>query len=575
MVKPCVNKVDQCLPCDDSPVANLTAEGVDLPRYLGIKIPAKDVPISGDDDGDDWEFNCTMVCWATGSQELADLCAEWQASNCNGTIGNDEMLGEATCADGSKVYFLVPADSYFDDTKGHANAKAKSVADGVAEANKVCCGLPATMCFASSFSADFVVAGGVAPYTYTVIAGALPTGVTISPDGVISGTLEATGVFTWTIRVTDSSGLGVYLDWVASLRVIGIANPYALTDAEPNVAYTEWLVMDGSDGPVYWTLLNGSLPSGLSLNYTTGLISGTPTESGTSSFTVRAIYTDGAFCDKAFQLEVNCTVCPCIWLSTPEDWSYPFCKPRVDGVWYSDAMCYPDWGFCEYWNDDRTRLLRRVHSAFPYTPLGWMHYKKEMGEAYINVRVSADTLSCISGQTYECEFVSWVLFKCGCLIERLTVPYNTPEYWPWYGDVVVYHPAEEGMIPETQASLCYTHDSPSPPVSCPNCWDSVQYLLDNHLYWPYEVVSGRGIEYMGKYKTIFTGAPGSFYWYRWPIYKVAWMTDPNDEPYGVYNVSGNRFEPGGALGPILNVCNYPIWDTQFEPVVVEQGVPPP
>ena len=56
-------------------------------------------------------------------------------------------------------------------------------------------------------SGAYTITGGIAPYgPVTVIAGSLPTGVTLSPDGSWSGTYAAAGTFAWTVRVTDAIG---------------------------------------------------------------------------------------------------------------------------------------------------------------------------------------------------------------------------------------------------------------------------------------------------------------------------------------------------------------------------------
>lgn len=55
-------------------------------------------------------------------------------------------------------------------------------------------------------SQSFVGMGGFGPYTYTVISGALPAGLTLNPnDGILSGTPTTSGAFSFTIRATDSS----------------------------------------------------------------------------------------------------------------------------------------------------------------------------------------------------------------------------------------------------------------------------------------------------------------------------------------------------------------------------------
>jgi hypothetical protein len=48
--------------------------------------------------------------------------------------------------------------------------------------------------------------GGTGPYTYSVTSGALPTGLTLSTAGVISGTPKAAGLFPVTISATDTNG---------------------------------------------------------------------------------------------------------------------------------------------------------------------------------------------------------------------------------------------------------------------------------------------------------------------------------------------------------------------------------
>ncbi len=52
-------------------------------------------------------------------------------------------------------------------------------------------------------------------------------------------------------------------------------------------AYSQTLTADGTT-PITWSINGGDLPAGLTLNETTGEISGTPTAAGTASFTVKA-----------------------------------------------------------------------------------------------------------------------------------------------------------------------------------------------------------------------------------------------------------------------------------------------
>jgi hypothetical protein len=60
----------------------------------------------------------------------------------------------------------------------------------------------------SAYTETISTQGGVAPYAYAVVSGALPTGATLNTSsGVISGaTLTAAGTFSFTIQVTDANG---------------------------------------------------------------------------------------------------------------------------------------------------------------------------------------------------------------------------------------------------------------------------------------------------------------------------------------------------------------------------------
>lgn len=74
------------------------------------------------------------------------------------------------------------------------------------------------------------------------------------------------------------------------------------------VAYSQTLVASGGTSPYTWALVSGSLPGGLSLNSSSGAITGTPTTTGTFNFTVEV--TDSAAGSDSQPLEIVITALP-------------------------------------------------------------------------------------------------------------------------------------------------------------------------------------------------------------------------------------------------------------------------
>jgi uncharacterized repeat protein (TIGR03803 family) len=149
---------------------------------------------------------------------------------------------------------------------------------------------------ATKYTQTLAATGGIAPYTWSVRSGSLPAGLTLaSSTGAISGTPTATGSESFVVQVADSAATPNKA--TASLAINILPQPPAVTtvtlpDGLVNSAYATTLDAANGIPPYTWSIVTNGLgtsvlPAGLSLAPATGVISGTPTAAGTSSFAVK------------------------------------------------------------------------------------------------------------------------------------------------------------------------------------------------------------------------------------------------------------------------------------------------
>jgi large repetitive protein len=140
--------------------------------------------------------------------------------------------------------------------------------------------------------------GGTAPVTWLVTSGSLPAGLSLNAGtGAITGTPTLPGTTTVAVTGTDSSS-PTALTASATLSIAVAGNPLVfpaqlVPEAHLGVAFTEQLEVTGGEAPYTWSVpkSGGKLPTGLAINPSTGVISGTPT-GGSGTFIYTASVTD-------------------------------------------------------------------------------------------------------------------------------------------------------------------------------------------------------------------------------------------------------------------------------------------
>ncbi len=155
------------------------------------------------------------------------------------------------------------------------------------------------------FTTTLTAVGGTSPYAWSIIAGSLPSGLTLdSLTGIISGTATTAGTFSFTIQVTDA----VSASTTASLSIM-IYQPLtittsSLTSGMQGVSYSQTLTVTDGVSPYAWSVVSGALPAGLSFS-SDGAISGTTAAAGTFNFTVRAADSIGNTAEDALSVTIN------------------------------------------------------------------------------------------------------------------------------------------------------------------------------------------------------------------------------------------------------------------------------
>jgi len=156
----------------------------------------------------------------------------------------------------------------------------------------------------SYYSQALTGAGGVTPYTWSLVTGSLPTGLSLDTLGDVTGTPQATGTFNFTVQLADFLGSTVTQTLAITITTATVTiAPATLPDGVVGRAYSQTLSATGGTSPYSWGLTWGVLPDGIYLT-PPGVVSGTPTNYGTFSFIIQVNDSASGSASQMFTVEI-------------------------------------------------------------------------------------------------------------------------------------------------------------------------------------------------------------------------------------------------------------------------------
>jgi hypothetical protein len=149
--------------------------------------------------------------------------------------------------------------------------------------------------------------GGIGPITYKVTSGTLPTGLSLnSSTGVISGKPTVAKTYNFIVLATDAIAETSYRIYSLTINPPVAISSAALSKWTVNQSgYSQTVSTNGGTGTYTFKVSSGTLPTGLTLNKSTGVISGKPTAAKTFRFTITATDSVGAAAAHTYSVTIN------------------------------------------------------------------------------------------------------------------------------------------------------------------------------------------------------------------------------------------------------------------------------
>lgn len=148
--------------------------------------------------------------------------------------------------------------------------------------------------------------GGTPGFTYSITNGStLPSGLSLSSSGLISGTPTATGNFTFSITATDAKGCSLTANYALTVTPALVLTPGVLPDGTTGVSYPAQIIPSatGGTGPYVYSAV--SLPPGFAFDPNTRGITGIPTQTGTFNIPINVTDATGNSVTASYTVKVT------------------------------------------------------------------------------------------------------------------------------------------------------------------------------------------------------------------------------------------------------------------------------
>jgi hypothetical protein len=173
---------------------------------------------------------------------------------------------------------------------------------------------PATIgqAYSDTLSAKSVVTlnpptGSAAQPTWSLLSGSLPPGLTLSEQGLLTGTPTAEGSYGFAVKAQLGNAVDTQEYTLGVRQPLSVKSPFGPArppSSEVGIRLAKTFTATGGSGTYRWAVVSGTLPPGVVLNATQGTVAGAPQAAGAFAFGVSATDSEGRVTTSAAALTV-------------------------------------------------------------------------------------------------------------------------------------------------------------------------------------------------------------------------------------------------------------------------------